>query len=36
MEDYVGVVLVADAGPSKPVKQTVVGRTSAKRRKHGW
>jgi hypothetical protein len=36
VEDYVGVVLVVDAGPSKPVKQTVVGRASAKRRKHGW
>ena len=36
VEDYVGVVLAVDAGPSKPVKQTVVGRASAKRRKHGW
>ena len=36
VEDYVGVVLAVDAGPSRPVKQTVVGRASAKRRKHGW
>jgi hypothetical protein len=36
VDDYVGVVLAVDAGPIKAVKQTVVGRASAKRRKHGW
>jgi hypothetical protein len=38
VDDYVGEVLVADAGPQKPVKQTVVGRAVAKKRprNRGW
>ena len=37
VEDYCGEVLVADAGPRKPVKQTVVGRAAVKRsRNRGW
>lgn len=36
VEDYCGEVLAADAGPSKPVKQTVVGRAVVKRRNRGW
>ena len=37
VEDYCGEVLVADAGPVKPVKQTVAGRGPRKRvRNRGW
>jgi hypothetical protein len=38
VEDYPGEVLVADAGPEKPVRQTVVGRavTRKRPRSRGW